>query len=86
MNAPTALSHLVPDVHQRAVPDELIDALKARFAANCSTALVVREQHGLCYYAQAGWVKSKGLLLVQSGVEPVLLVVQNWVHEVTQCV
>ncbi len=31
---------------------------------------VVREEHGLCYYAQAGWVKSKGLLLVQSGVEP----------------
>jgi len=31
---------------------------------------VVREEHGLCYDAQAGWVKSKGLLLVQSGVEP----------------
>ena len=31
---------------------------------------VVRETHGLCYYAQAGWVRAKGLLLVQSGVEP----------------
>ncbi|MFI4926620.1 MAG: FAD-binding oxidoreductase [Burkholderiales bacterium] len=46
MNAPTALAHLVPDVHQREVPAALIAALKARFAERCSTALVVREQHG----------------------------------------
>jgi D-lactate dehydrogenase (cytochrome) len=46
MNAPTALSHLVPEINQREVPAALIDALKARFAGNCSTALVVREQHG----------------------------------------
>ena len=46
MNAPTAVTHLVPEVHQRAVPPALIDALKARFGANCSTALAVREQHG----------------------------------------
>ncbi len=46
MNAPSALSHLVPEIHQRAVPQALIDALKARFAGNCSTALAVREQHG----------------------------------------
>ena len=46
MNAPTALSHLVPEINQREVPAALIDALKARFGANCSTALVVREQHG----------------------------------------
>ena len=46
MNAPTALGHLVPDVQQRAVPAELIDALKARFGSSCSTALAVREQHG----------------------------------------
>jgi D-lactate dehydrogenase (cytochrome) len=46
MNAPAALSHLVPEIHQRAVPAERVDALKARFGANCSTALVVREQHG----------------------------------------
>jgi D-lactate dehydrogenase (cytochrome) len=31
---------------QRTAPQELIDALKARFGANCSTAIAVREQHG----------------------------------------
>jgi len=46
MNAPTASQHLVPDVQQRPVPQTLIDALKARFGERCSTALVVREQHG----------------------------------------
>ncbi|WP_114972044.1 FAD-binding oxidoreductase [Rhodoferax ferrireducens] len=46
MNAPTPSTHLLPDVHQRAVPPALIEALKARFAERCSTALVVREQHG----------------------------------------
>jgi D-lactate dehydrogenase (cytochrome) len=46
MNAPTALAHLVPEVHQRAVPDALIAALKSRFGERCSTAMVVREQHG----------------------------------------
>ena len=46
MNAPTEMSHLVPEINQRDVPAALIDALKARFAANCSTALAVREQHG----------------------------------------
>ncbi len=46
MNAPTTTQHLVPEVQQRPVPQALIDALKARFAERCSTALVVREQHG----------------------------------------
>ena len=46
MNAPTQVAHLVPEINQREVPAALIDALKARFGANCSTALVVREQHG----------------------------------------
>jgi len=46
MNAPAALSHLVPEVAQRAVPQALLDALKARFSAQCSVALAVREQHG----------------------------------------
>jgi D-lactate dehydrogenase (cytochrome) len=46
MNAPTALSHLVPEVHQRPVPQALLDALKARFGERCSTAMAVREQHG----------------------------------------
>ena len=44
MNAPAALAHLVPDVHQRAVPAALIEALKARFGERCSTAMAVREQ------------------------------------------
>ena len=38
MNAPAALSHLAPEIHQREVPAALIEALKARFGANCSTA------------------------------------------------
>jgi D-lactate dehydrogenase (cytochrome) len=46
MNAPTAHSHLAPQVHQRVVPPELIAALQSRFGTQCSTALVVREQHG----------------------------------------
>ena len=46
MNAPTELSHLVPEINQREVPAGLIEALKGRFAGNCSTAMVVREQHG----------------------------------------
>ena len=46
MNAPTQPLHLMPEVNQRAVPPAMLDALKARFGANLSTALVVREQHG----------------------------------------
>ena len=46
MNAPTSPSHLTPEVHLRAVPLALLDALKTRFGERCSTALVVREQHG----------------------------------------
>jgi predicted Zn-dependent peptidase len=30
---------------------------------------VVREVHGLCYYASAGWNEAKGLLVVQLGVD-----------------
>jgi D-lactate dehydrogenase (cytochrome) len=46
MNAPTTHLHLLPVVNQRAVPPALVEALHARFGARCSTALVVREQHG----------------------------------------
>ncbi len=46
MNAPTPAAHLAPEVAQRAVPEAFLTALKARFGDNCSTALVVREQHG----------------------------------------
>ena len=44
MNAPTPAAHL--SIAQREVPQALLDALKARFGDNCSTAQVVREQHG----------------------------------------
>lgn len=46
MNAPAHPDHLLPQLNLRAVPPELIEALKTRFAERCSTALVVREQHG----------------------------------------
>jgi D-lactate dehydrogenase (cytochrome) len=46
MNAPTSHQHLAPTVAQREVPTELITALQARFGTNCSTAQVIREQHG----------------------------------------
>lgn len=46
MNAPTAVSHLVPEFHPRPVPQALLDALQARFGVQCSTAAAVREQHG----------------------------------------
>ena len=43
VNAPAAAPFTVS---QRDVPEVLLSALKARFGNNCSTALVVREQHG----------------------------------------
>ena len=45
MNAPLP-THLLPAIAQRDVPAALIDALKKRFGSNCSTAQVIREQHG----------------------------------------
>jgi D-lactate dehydrogenase (cytochrome) len=45
MNAPLP-AHILPDIRQRDTPAALLDALKIRFAERCSTALVVREQHG----------------------------------------
>ena len=46
MNAPTELTHLVPEVQQREAPAALLAALAQRFGAQCSTAMAVREQHG----------------------------------------
>jgi D-lactate dehydrogenase (cytochrome) len=46
MNAPTGHTHLLPDVAQRPVPQALVDALKTRFGANCSTAMAIRQHHG----------------------------------------
>ena len=45
MNAPLP-AYLLPEIMQRETPPALIAALQARFAKCCSTALVVREQHG----------------------------------------
>ena len=45
MNAPLP-AHLLPQLAPRAVPAEMLTALKARFGERCSTALAVREQHG----------------------------------------
>jgi D-lactate dehydrogenase (cytochrome) len=45
MNAPLP-AHLLPTVALRSVPDALVESLKSRFGAQCSTALAVREQHG----------------------------------------
>jgi D-lactate dehydrogenase (cytochrome) len=45
MNAPLP-THLLPAIAQREVPQVLIDALKNRFAEQCSTAMAVRTQHG----------------------------------------
>ena len=45
MNAPLP-THLLPEIAQRETPVALIDALKSHFGERCSTALVVREQHG----------------------------------------
>ena len=46
MNAPTAHSHLLPQLNLRDVPAALLEDLKSRFGGQFSAALVVREQHG----------------------------------------
>ncbi len=45
MNAPIP-AHALPALAPRAVPAEMLAALRARFGERCSTALAVREQHG----------------------------------------
>jgi D-lactate dehydrogenase (cytochrome) len=45
MNAPLP-AHLLPRLDPRPVPAAMLDALQAHFGARCSTAMVVREQHG----------------------------------------
>jgi hypothetical protein len=45
VNAPLP-AHLMPRLAPRAVPAEMIEALKRLFGDRCSTALAVREQHG----------------------------------------
>ncbi len=45
MNAPIP-AHLMPRLEPRPVPAAMLEALKARFGERCSTAQIVREQHG----------------------------------------
>ncbi len=45
MNAPLP-AHLLPHLDPRPVPAAMLDALQTCFGARCSTAMVVREQHG----------------------------------------
>ena len=45
MNAPLP-AHLLPHLDPRPVPAAMLEALQKRFGARCSTAMVVREQHG----------------------------------------
>lgn len=45
MNAPLP-GHVLPAYEPRPVPPAMIEALKGRFGARCSTAQAVREQHG----------------------------------------
>ncbi|GIX24594.1 MAG: oxidoreductase [Caldimonas sp.] len=45
MNAPLP-GHVLPAYEPRPVPAAMIEALKGRFGARCSTAQAVREQHG----------------------------------------
>ncbi len=46
MNANLISDHVAPPLRQRDVPEALMTALTARFGANFSKALAVREQHG----------------------------------------
>ncbi|WP_342619923.1 FAD-linked oxidase C-terminal domain-containing protein [Rhodoferax sp. GW822-FHT02A01] len=46
MNAAIPPDHLMPSVQLREVPQALLDALQARFGAQFSVAMAVREQHG----------------------------------------
>jgi len=45
MNAPLP-AHLLPRLEPRPVPAAMIEALRTRFGARCSTSQAVREQHG----------------------------------------
>jgi len=46
MNAPAHLAHVAPEIAPPPLPQALLDALAARFGAQCSTAMAVRTQHG----------------------------------------
>ena len=46
MNAPLVAASLMPSLAERPIAPAFLEQLQARFGAQCSTAMVVREQHG----------------------------------------
>jgi D-lactate dehydrogenase (cytochrome) len=46
MNAPLVAASLMPSLAERAIAPAFLEQLQARFGAQCSTAMAVREQHG----------------------------------------
>jgi len=46
MNAPLVAASLMPSIAHRAIAPAFLEQLQARFGVQCSTAMVVREQHG----------------------------------------
>jgi len=46
MNAPLVAASLMPSLTERPIAPAFLEQLQARFGAQCSTAMVVREQHG----------------------------------------
>jgi len=46
MNAPLTAASLMPSISARAIAPAFLEQLQARFGAQCSTAMAVREQHG----------------------------------------
>lgn len=46
MNSPAVAHHLLPATALRPVPAAFLEALAARFGAQCSQSMAVREQHG----------------------------------------
>ena len=46
MNAPLVAASLMPSIAQRAIAPAFLEQLQAHFGPQCSTAMVVREQHG----------------------------------------
>jgi len=46
MNAPLVAASLLPSLAERAIAPAFLEQLQARFGAQCSTSMAVREQHG----------------------------------------
>ena len=46
MNAPAHPAHWIPEAALRPMPEAMTSAMQARFGAQYSSAMAVREQHG----------------------------------------